>query len=111
MPGRQGGGDGESRGKNDRSPDGLMLPIIYIIWQGFFLSLEAVLARSFQGRFVWPIRKWSHSRAAPRPSLKAQTTRLWPRRQSPAAKTPLILVEYFSNSAFIFVRGSRSRLR
>jgi hypothetical protein len=30
----------------------------------------------------------SHSRAAPRPSLNAHTTRLWPRRQSPQAKRP-----------------------
>ena len=37
--------------------------------------------------WVEPIRKRSHSRAAPRPSLMAQTTRLWPRRMSPAAKT------------------------
>ena len=28
------------------------------------------------GKFVVPIRNRSHSRAAPRPSLKAQTTRL-----------------------------------
>ena len=41
------------------------------------------------GRSVRPIRYRSHSRAAPRPSLMAQTTRLWPRRQSPAAKTPV----------------------
>ena len=30
------------------------------------------------------MRKRSHSRAAPRPSFKAHTTRLWPRRLSPA---------------------------
>src|SRR5207248_56274 len=35
-----------------------------------------------------PIRKRSHSRTAPRPSLMAQTIRRWPRRQSPA-RAPL----------------------
>src|SRR5262249_20985390 len=45
-------------------------------------------ALAHQGKSVWPIKNRSHSRAAPRPSLKAHTTRLWPRRQSPAAKTP-----------------------
>ena len=49
--------------------------------------------------------------AAPRPSLKAQTTRLWPRRQSPAAKTPLMLVAYLPCSALTLVRGSRSTPR
>ena len=39
-------------------------------------------------------RNSAHAFAAPRPSLKAQTTRLWPRRQSPAAKTPSRLVVY-----------------
>src|SRR6266852_5121139 len=58
------------------------------------------------GKLVLPMRKRSHSRAAPRPSLKAHTTRLWPRRQSPAAKTPLTLVEYFSNSA-LMLDGAR----
>jgi hypothetical protein len=56
------------------------------------------------GRSVAPMRKRSHSRAAPRPSLKAQTTRLWPRRQSPAANTPGMLVTYFSCSAFTLLR-------
>ena len=49
-------------------------------------------AWTLQGRRVRPIRNRSHSRAAPRPSLMAHTTRLWPRRQSPAAYTPLTLV-------------------
>ena len=40
------------------------------------------------GRSVLPIRYRSHSRAAPRPSLMAQTIRLCPRRQSPAVNTP-----------------------
>ena len=48
--------------------------------------------RTIHGRLVVPMRKRSHSRAAPRPSLIAQTTRLWPRRQSPAAKMPGTLV-------------------
>ena len=39
-----------------------------------------------------PSGKRSHSRAAPRPSLIAHTTRLCPRRMSPAAKTPGTLV-------------------
>src|SRR5207247_7132582 len=42
------------------------------------------------GKFVSPIRYRSHSRAAPLPSLIAQTTRLWPRRQSPAATTATV---------------------
>src|SRR3569832_2021865 len=45
------------------------------------------LSSDHYGNCVSPIKKRSHSRAAPLPSLKAQTTRLWPRRQSPAAKT------------------------
>ena len=53
---------------------------------------SAAARRKSQGKFEYPIRKRSHSRAAPRPSLIAQTTRLWPRRQSPAAKTPATLV-------------------
>src|SRR5690606_34908913 len=44
------------------------------------------------GSSVVPIRYRSHSRAAPRPSLIAQTTKLCPRRQSPAANTPSRLV-------------------
>ena len=40
------------------------------------------------GSVLVPIRKASIARAAPRPSLMAQTTSDWPRRQSPAAKTP-----------------------
>src|SRR5437773_4369112 len=44
------------------------------------------------GKFVSPIRYRSHSRAAPLPSLIAQTTRLWPRRQSPAATTATVPV-------------------
>ena len=39
-----------------------------------------------------PRRNLSQAAAAPRPSLIAQTTRLWPRRQSPAANTPFRLV-------------------
>jgi len=45
-----------------------------------------------QGNSVLPIKNRSHSRAAPRPSLIAQTTRLWPRRMSPAVKTRGTLV-------------------
>jgi len=44
---------------------------------------------------VSPIKYRSISRAAPRPSLMAQTTRLCPRRMSPAAKTPGTLVANF----------------
>ena len=40
----------------------------------------------FYTRFVYPIRAWSTSLAQARPSVMAQTTRDWPRRQSPAAK-------------------------
>ena len=36
----------------------------------------------------YPIRYWSTSRAAWRPSWMAHTTRDWPRRMSPAANTP-----------------------
>ena len=61
-----------------------------------------------QGKSVEPIRKRSHSRAAPRPSLKAQTTRLWPRRASPAANTPRMFVVYFWCSALTLERASRS---
>ena len=63
---------------------------------------------SLYGISVAPIKKRSHSRAAPRPSLKAHTTRLWPRRQSPHANTPLWFVVYFSKSAFALLRWSRS---
>jgi len=45
-----------------------------------------------QGRSVLPMRYLSHSLATARPSLIAHTTRLWPRRQSPAAKTPFSAV-------------------
>lgn len=48
--------------------------------------------RPLHGNVVLPIRKRSHSRAAPRPSLIAQTTRLCPRRMSPATNTPSTLV-------------------
>ena len=51
------------------------------------------------GRLVKPMRYSSTARAAPRPSLIAQTTRLWPRRQSPAAKTPSTLVANLPCSA------------
>lgn len=37
---------------------------------------------------VFPIKYRSTSLAAPLPSRMAQTTRLWPRRASPAANTP-----------------------
>ncbi len=59
------------------------------------------------GRLVSPIRYRSTSRAAARPSLIAHTTRLWPRRMSPAAKTPLTLVMYRPRSAFTLDRSSR----
>ena len=46
-----------------------------------------------RGRSVlWPVRYSSISHAAPRPSLIAHTTKLCPRRQSPAAYTPSTLV-------------------
>src|ERR1044072_6747587 len=67
--------------------------------------VKLINSRADYGSSVLPIKKRSHSRAAPRPSLKAQTTRLWPRRQSPQANTPLMLVAYFSYSAFTLVRG------
>jgi hypothetical protein len=63
----------------------------------------------YQGRWVTPMRKRSHSRAAPRPSLMAQTTRDWPRRMSPAAKTPGTLVVNLPCSAFTLERASVSR--
>ena len=44
------------------------------------------------GRLVVPIRWMSIARAALRPSESAQTTSDWPRRASPAAKTPGTLV-------------------
>src|SRR3990172_9481665 len=59
-----------------------------------------------QGRLVSPIRYRSHSRAAPRPSWIAHTTRLWPRRISPAAKTPSTLVANLPYSAFTLERSS-----
>ena len=40
-----------------------------------------------RGRSLAPIRNSSMARAAWRPSRMAQTTRLWPRRMSPAANT------------------------
>ncbi len=39
-------------------------------------------------RWVSPMRNLSTPRAALRPSVMAQTTSDWPRRMSPAAKTP-----------------------
>src|SRR5262245_62531159 len=59
------------------------------------------------GNTVSPINHRSHSLAAPRPSLIAHTTRLWPRRMSPAAKTPGMLVANLPCSALTLVRGSR----
>ena len=56
------------------------------------------------GNVVSPISQRSHSRAAPRPSLIAQTIRLWPRRMSPAAKTPGTLVANAPCSALALVR-------
>ena len=44
------------------------------------------------GSWLTPVRNSSTARAAPRPSLMAQTTSDWPRRQSPAANTPGTLV-------------------
>ena len=52
------------------------------------------------------MRYLSHSLAAPLPSLMAQTTSDWPRRQSPAAKTPLREVVYFSCSALMLDQPS-----
>ena len=45
-----------------------------------------------RGSSLEPIRNWSTERAACRPSRIAQTTRLCPRRISPAANTPGTLV-------------------
>ena len=50
------------------------------------------MVMSGAGRALTPIRYSSIARAAPRPSLMAQTTSDWPRRQSPAANTPGTLV-------------------
>ena len=47
---------------------------------------------SYRGRSVAPIRCRSMARAHCLPSRMAQTTRLWPRRMSPAANTPSTLV-------------------
>src|SRR5579884_3787733 len=65
-------------------------------------------SRDHHGKFVRPIRYRSHSRAAPRPSLIAHTTRLWPRRMSPAANTPGTLVANRPYSALALLRGSFS---
>ena len=65
-------------------------------------------AAARHGNAVSPISQRSHSRAAPRPSLIAQTTRLWPRRMSPAAKTPGTLVANLPCSALALVRASFS---
>ena len=51
------------------------------------------------GNSLLPMRNRSTARAAPRPSLIAQTTSDWPRRQSPAAKTPSTLVAKLPPSA------------
>ncbi len=45
-----------------------------------------------RGNSLAPINTSSTARAAWRPSRMAQTTRLWPRRMSPAAKTLSIFV-------------------
>ncbi len=44
------------------------------------------------GRRDSPMRNRSTPRAASRPSAMAQTIRLWPRRESPAAKIPAAFV-------------------
>jgi len=49
-----------------------------------------------KGSSEYPIRYESTAWAAARPSLMAQTTRLCPRRMSPAAKTPSTLLMYVS---------------
>jgi hypothetical protein len=68
-----------------RGPDGDAL--------GIEEAGSAAVQNSFMyGSSVRPIRYWSMPRAAWRPSLMAQTTRLWPRRMSPAAKTPSTLL-------------------
>lgn len=61
-----------------------------VVYCGF--PVEASVAAQDYGKLVSPMRKRSHSLAAPRPSLIAHTTKLWPRRQSPAAKIPGTLV-------------------
>ena len=48
--------------------------------------------RAQRGSVLLPIKLASTSRAACRPSRIAQTTRLWPRRMSPAANTLATLV-------------------
>ena len=69
-------------------------PFRFIVLEQFQKEQPRINQRNptAQGKFVFPIRYRSHSRAAPLPSLNAHTTRLWPRRQSPAANTPFRFV-------------------
>ena len=63
------------------------------------------------GSVLEPIRNSSIARAAPRPSLMAQTTSDWPRRQSPAAKTFGTFVANLPCSALKVSQLPRGRLR
>ena len=54
-------------------------------------GLFAMLRRG-ERAYLGAVRYLSMAAAAPRPSAMAQTTRLWPRRASPAAKIPGIEV-------------------
>ena len=62
-----------------------------------------------------PERKTSTSRAACRPSVIPQTTKLWPRRQSPAANTPGTLVAYLSlpvrTCRILFKSGEKQKIK
>lgn len=69
-----------------------------------FSLIPGLTARSFSS----VIRYLSTCAAACRPSEIAHTTSDWPRRQSPAAKTPSTLVEKRPYSALKFDRLSRS---
>ena len=56
------------------------------------VTLCAALVESQRGNALVPIKNSSTALAACRPSRMAHTTRLWPRRMSPAAKTLSTLV-------------------
>ena len=59
-------------------------------------------------KLVFPIKYLSHSRAAPRPSVIAQATKLWPLLASPAVNILDAFVTNFPNSALTLLLSSVS---
>ena len=71
------------------------------------VSLPTFFSKKVGYRFVYPISFSSTTAAVSRPSRNAQTTRLWPRRMSPQAKTFGSAVAYFTSATVPrFVRST-----